>query len=251
MSSIIYIGVDDTDVIGSVGTGRVARGLAKCFTDIGLGTSLGVSRHQLLVDKRIQYTSHNSSKGLAFVTDQDADEFVLPALDYMKTCFLPGSDPGLCICSEGKINDEIIQFGQTAVKQVLRKQDAIKLAAKYKVFLKELGGSGDGIIGALAAVGLRAWGNEGRLVDLPGIHELKGLVTVGEILARSPIVAVQDIDGKNIDINEIIDSLDWIRPSLVGGQPVLRVQPVLSGNERRWVMIERKHREEGKGEKDD
>jgi len=144
MSSIIYIGVDDTDVIGSVGTGRVARGLAKCFTDIGLGTSLGVSRHQLLVDKRIQYTSHNSSKGLAFVTDQDADEFVLPALDYMKTCFLARFRSGLCICSEGKINDEIIQFGQTAVKQVLRKQDAIKLAAKYKVFLKELAAAATG-----------------------------------------------------------------------------------------------------------
>ena len=252
MSSIIYIGVDDTDIIGSVGTGRVARGLAKYFSDQGLGTSLGVSRHQLLVDSRIQYTSHNSAKGIALKTDKDAAEFIQPAIEYMKTCFQLGSDPGLCICAQEQINDEIVQFGKHAMSVVLRKQDAINLAAKYNSFLKELGGSGDGIIGALAAVGLRAWGNEGRLVDLPGIHDIKGLISVGEILSGTPIVAVQDKDGKNIDKDEIVDSLDWIRPSLIGGQPVLRVRPVLeNGKNRRWVSIVQKHaQEDGKGDND-
>ena len=44
---------------------KVARGLAERLESLGLGKSLGVSRHQLLVDNRIRYTSHNSSKGLA------------------------------------------------------------------------------------------------------------------------------------------------------------------------------------------
>ena len=43
MSGIVYIGVDDTDVIGSPGTGKVARGLAKLLTELGLAESLGVS----------------------------------------------------------------------------------------------------------------------------------------------------------------------------------------------------------------
>jgi len=250
MTSILYIGVDDTDIIGSVGTGRVAHGLAKCFSDLNLGISLGVSRHQLLVDKRIQYTSHNSSKGLAIKTDRQPANFVEQAIEYMKTCYLPGSDPGLCICAENQINNEIMRFGQRAITEVLSKKDSLNLAAKYNVFLRELGGSGDGIIGALAAVGLRAWGNEGRLVDLPGIHDFKGRVTVGEILAGSPITAVQDEDGHRIDNSEIIESFNWIRPSLVGGAPVLRVRPVLTGKDRRWVMIEQKHREKGEGDSD-
>ena len=251
MSSIIYIGVDDTDIIGSVGTGRVARGLAKCLSELDLGASLGVSRHQLLVDSRIHYTSHNSAKGIALKTDKDAGEFIQPAIEYMKTCFQPGSDPGLCICANNQINDEIIQYGKRAISSVLRKSDAMNLAAKYKVFLTELGGTGEGIIGALAAVGLRAWGNEGRLVDLPGIHDIKGLISVSEILSGTPIVAVQDKDGKNIDKNEIVDSLDWIRPSLVGGQPVLVVRPVLeNGKDRRWISIVQKHSQQDKGDDD-
>ena len=50
MSRIVYIGLDDTDVIGSRGTGRVARALADLLVGAGLGDSLGVTRHQLLVD---------------------------------------------------------------------------------------------------------------------------------------------------------------------------------------------------------
>ena len=49
MNRIVYIGIDDTDNLNSVGTGRVARGLARSLVEAGFGDSLGVSRHQLLV----------------------------------------------------------------------------------------------------------------------------------------------------------------------------------------------------------
>lgn len=50
----------------------------------------------------------------------------------------------------------MIGFGRMAAREVLSKQAAINLAARSGLFLKELGGSGNGIIGALAAVALRA-----------------------------------------------------------------------------------------------
>jgi hypothetical protein len=165
-----------------------------------------------------------------------------PAIEYLMSCFQSGADPGLCICPDSQVSDKIVRFGKQAITTVLSKQDAIELAAQYKIFLKDLGGTGDGVIGALSAVGLRAWGNEGRLVDLPGIHEIKGLISVADLLASTPIMAVQDSEGKPLDTNEVIDSLDWIRPSLVGGQPVLRVQPKAKhGTSGIWVSIERKH----------
>ena len=48
---MIYIGIDDTDILGTRGTGRLARGIAET-----LGSEhrlLGVVRHQLLQDPQI------------------------------------------------------------------------------------------------------------------------------------------------------------------------------------------------------
>ena len=55
----IYIGMDDTDNLESRGTGHLARTIAQeLAAEYQL---LGVTRHQLLVDERVPYTSHNSS----------------------------------------------------------------------------------------------------------------------------------------------------------------------------------------------
>ena len=75
---LIYIGIDDTDILGGPGTGKVAKALAQCLTEQGLGKSLGVSRHQLLMDSRVRSTSHNSSKGLAMLTDSPESDFYEP-----------------------------------------------------------------------------------------------------------------------------------------------------------------------------
>ena len=241
MSYIIYIGVDDTDIIGSVGTGKVARGLAARLIELGLGESLGVGRHQLLVDPRVKYTSHNSSKSLAMKTDSDIKEFYEPAAEFIKGISQPGSDPGLCIAAEKDVDEEIETWGKRAKIEVLTMKDAIDMASGHKVFLKGLGGDNGGVIGALASVGLRSWGNEGRLVDLAGINDVKGMITVAELLKATPIEAVQDASGKLIGKNEVIDSKDWMKPSLVGGRPILRVTPSTdSSGKRIWLNMEKR-----------
>ncbi len=248
--SVIYIGVDDTDILGSAGTGRVARGLAKHLEAMGKVRSLGVSRHQLLVDDRIRYTSHNSSKGIAVETDRPASDLYEPGIAYMSGCYQVGADPGLCFCPTEVVNQEILDFGKRACASVLTKEEAVSLARKHGVFLKELGGSGEGVIGALAAVGLRAGGNDGRLVDLKGIHDITGRLTVAELLRRTDIDRVQDTDGRVLKDHEVIDSQDRIRPSLLGGRPVLRVEPDPgSGAARTWLPVERKLRRNDKGGK--
>jgi hypothetical protein len=247
--SVIYIGVDDTDILGSAGTGRVARGLAKHLQALGRVRSLGVSRHQLLVDNRIRYTSHNSSKGIAVETERPVSDLYEPGIAYLAGCYQVGADPGLGICREDQVNQEILDFGREACSSVLTKDAALSLARKHGLFLKELGGSGDGVIGALAAIGLRAGGNDGRLVDLNGIHDITGLLTVAELLRRTDIDRVEETGGRVLGGNEVIDSQDRIRPSLVGGRPVLRVEP--DGKRRAvptWLPVERKLRHNKKGE---
>lgn len=57
----LLIGIDDTDNPYTPGTGRRARALLHELQAAGLGSPAGATRHQLLVDDRIPYTSHNSS----------------------------------------------------------------------------------------------------------------------------------------------------------------------------------------------
>jgi hypothetical protein len=49
---------------------------------------------------------------------------------------------------------------------VVRQQDARELAAEFGIFLEGLGGTNDGVIGALSAVGLAFEGNDGRVVHI-------------------------------------------------------------------------------------
>ena len=61
------IGLDDTDNLDTHGTGYLARDLARTLSDTGFTAIEGVTRHQLLVDRRIRYTFHNSSARLVLM----------------------------------------------------------------------------------------------------------------------------------------------------------------------------------------
>ena len=56
---MLYIGLDDTDQIGTPGTGRLARALAsRLAADFPIA---GVTRHQLLRHASIPFTANNST----------------------------------------------------------------------------------------------------------------------------------------------------------------------------------------------
>jgi hypothetical protein len=244
MNQIVLIGIDDTDVIDSTGTGRMARELTGYLVQLGMGSPLGVTRHQLLVDERIPYTSHNSSLCTGLLTDRPVAEFRQPCIDFLKANFREGSDPGLCICRPEDLKEEVIDFGLKAQKEVLTKKQAAALAAEKDIFLAELGGTGGGIIGALAGAALRAEGNSGRYVDLPGIRSIEGTVSVSELLARTDIDSVQNEQGALLGKDSLVDSRDWVRPSLVKGKPVLRVRLKSPDNgDKIWTSVELRERE--------
>ena len=77
-----------------------------------------------------------------------------------------------------------------------------------------------GIIGAIAAIGLRASGNDGRAIWVNG-HEINGLAgtyMVGEVYCRTHVDAIRTIDGYKIPTNASIDFENK------------RIQPVLKDN---------------------
>ena len=246
MKQSVYIGVDDTDILGGpIGTGRVARDLAEYLEKSGLGRTIGVIRHQLLVDPRIHYTSHNSSKCIEFESEVTLSQLHQAGTKYMKENFQPGSDPGLCTCASDQVTEELVEYGLSAQRDCFLRHRQQALASKLGILLTELGGTGEGIIGALASVGLRAGGNDGRYVQLRGIREIKGQISVGEILKTTAIAAIIDEEGNPVGSKEIIDSHDWIKPNVINGKPVLRIRVSNSGSAVRiWETVEQKHKKD-------
>jgi hypothetical protein len=116
-------------------------------------------------------------------------------------------------------------FGQRAKREVLTIEQARDCAQRDGLTLEGLTGTGGGIIGALAAVGLRAGGDDGRFLWLKGIREISGVFTVGQLQKMIPIDVVQTLEGAEIPPDDRVDLGPWIRPVLKAGRAVLFVEP--------------------------
>jgi hypothetical protein len=219
-----FVGVDDTDFGDSIGTGALAREL-KVRLERRLGvTCTGITRHQLLVHPDIPYTSQNSSACLEIEGAVELGQVVQCARELLDFLEHPGADPGLCIFPVEQASAEISAFGRLAQTEVLRKAQAVQLASDSGVVLLELGGTGGGVIGALAACGLRASGSDGRFISLPGIRDMKDVATVAEILAATGVDRVVDERGTDVAAKQKISTRGWIRPNLVDFEARLLVR---------------------------
>ena len=157
--------IDDTDEKDGPGTGHLLQAVCERIEEKGWGKCSAISRHQLFVDDAIPYTSHNSSLCCEVHTGNiSLQEIVVFCGGYLEENSAPGSDPGLCVTRLGTDADfsKLIDFGRHAKKSVLTKENAYRLAEELGIHLSEHGGTGQGVVGALAGSGLRLSGNDGR-----------------------------------------------------------------------------------------
>lgn len=219
----LLIGIDDTDNLESRGTGYIARQLANWLVENGLAAPEGITRHQLLVDTRIPYTSHNSSACLS-VEAASVPSAWEACCEYLQRAAAPGSDVGLCIARQEEIQEQVLDFGRRAKLEVLTMNEAEQIADDLQVHLAGLTGTGGGMIGALAGVGLRQTGEDGRFLWLPGLRELSGVYSVAQICAAGHIDRICTVDGMDLAPDTQVDIGEWMRPVLRGGQATLFVE---------------------------
>lgn len=192
--------VDDTDDLsGLTSTGAVAERIARCIPALGGQVMLGITRHQLLLADGVPYTSHNSSMAfMAKLPEAAMGKLHERAVSIIEEERADGSDPGLCLgaippdASETTAVRQVEQleaFGRAAQERICTKEEAYALAASIPwLMLGEHGGTGDGVIGALAGAGLRLSGADGRfrgqwdLADLLG-HPDASVMGAGELSA--------------------------------------------------------------------
>jgi hypothetical protein len=123
----------------------------------------------------------------------------------------------------GDIPRIVRDFGRVCQSRLVTQAEARATAAAAGIHLEGLGGTEGGVIGALAAVGLAADANDGRIVqwrDWP--DDLSGVQPVAAIRARS--IEVVDVEHDRPVSGESIDVGKHLRPNLRGGGAVLFVR---------------------------
>lgn len=236
----IYVAIDDTDSLEVGATGQSANELRKLIKDKVWGTTEPVTRHQLLLHPDVPYTSHNSS--MCFIADMEEcylEEFINNAAEFLKNTSAPGSDPGLCVAAKECIKniDNLMDFGFKAKEVVLSKEQAYKTAEDCGIHLSEHGGTGQGIIGALAAIALRMTGNDGRFQGRIQLKETGESMQVGEIISITEIEEIQSIDGHALADDEIIIIGEKIKTVLLENKRKLLVYREEDG----WHTCNNKH----------
>lgn len=240
VSELFVIGVDDTDVDGGGGTGALARALADHLVAGGLGTSLGVTRHQLLDSAKLPITRQNLAYAIALEGDRSINDVEDEAVRFVRDHAERDADPGVAVMSRHSDMPHVLAFGRRCQLEVMKLADAERFAADANVRLRALGAKRSGSIGALGAAGLRAGGGDGRYVALRGLRDLAGRMTAGQIREATEVSNILDEDsGEELDRDDMIDTLDWIRPRLVDGRPLLLTRR--SPDERKlWLPIDRR-----------
>ena len=218
----IYVGIDDTDTLDTPGTNQLARLLVARLA--GQFRCLSIVRHQLLVDPRVPYTSHNGSASLRFAPrgSWDLAALIEELRHGMQEAFVHGSDPGLCVARS--VPDEVIHYARRCQTEVIDQRQPRELAAAHGIYLVGLGGTEGGVIGALAAVGLIAGGNDGRVVQLgEWPDDLSGDCAVADLARRE--IEVRELATDLHVSSGTVDVGKHCRPNVRGGGYVLFVEP--------------------------
>lgn len=235
-----YIGIDDTDNLESRGTGHLARELGNTLEEHHAAKLEEITRHQLLVSPLIPYTSHNSSACLIVEADpRSFHQLEMECRSFLLHHSASGSDAGLALCPWDEVPPELMEWGTRAKKEVLEKSAALEMSRRLNLAAAGLTGTGGGVIGALAGVGLRAAGNDGRYLWLPGLRDLSGVYTLTELLENVPFGRVETLRGRTPGFYDRIDVGDWVRPVVQGGRSVLLIEESKDHNNCDWRVIEK------------
>ena len=175
---------------------------------------------------------------LRYATSAELAILIDQVRDVMRGWFIEGSDPGLCVTLV--VPDAIQAFGRRCQHEIIDEKDARVLAARLGVHLEGLGGTEQGVIGALAAVGLAATGEVGRVVQLEHgrIPTNSGPQQAAAIHDRGGGRDWQDIDsGALVATAGVVEIGKHLRPNIRGGRIVMFVASAEAGESATWRAV--------------
>jgi hypothetical protein len=129
-----------------------------------------------------------------------------------------------------------VEFGNRAKREILTISDACSMILNTTIYLEGFLNTRIGLIGSLAAVGLRAGGNDGRLLWTRNLRETTGDFLISDFLALVDIERIVErgipssgasfygIDEKELPELHPSSSIritEWCRPVMIGGKITL------------------------------
>ncbi|MCL2504049.1 MAG: hypothetical protein FWE94_05555 [Coriobacteriia bacterium] len=238
MKSVLCI--DDTDSLTKkISTGKIADYIKGALVERGIGICSAITRHQLLLHEDIPYTSHNSSMCMELETEGDKSaEIISLGTNVLEEHMDESSSPGFCYCISNALSEtsrgELIGFGKRAKREVLKKEDAYHLAERLGLHLSEHGGTGQGVIGAVAGIGLRLSGDDGTYRGKMKITPTRsdGLISVDDICAQSGASEVRDMEGAVLGRGQLLHIGEHAKAIRVDHKKVIMVSRQEDGSYR-------------------
>ena len=155
--------------------------------------------------------------------------------EFLLIHFVEGSDPGLCLATEDQAKS-LISHGWRTTGEWVNPAEAIEKANVSGCLLWSIAGRDHGIVGALAAVGLAASGEQGRVVfHQSGYGEIRGLISAEKL--KDFGILVIDVASQAIVNKGVVDLVKKLRPNIRGNEVVLYVEKGLELNS--WVALKR------------
>jgi hypothetical protein len=223
---MIYVGIDDTDTLDDPGTNQLARHIVRELA--GRFDGRLILRHQLLEDPRVPCTKKNGCASISFSAVSSGEGQSAHLAERLRSIIIAwcpkGSDPGLCVTES--IAPEVTAWGLRCQRELVTRDEARRTAAQHGIHLVGLGGTEDGVIGALAAVGLMATQNDGRVVYFGAggndWYDVTGCLPAEEIVACG-VDEIRTMESGEAVISGMIDVGKRLRPNYRDGKIVLYV----------------------------
>ncbi len=151
-STLIDLGIDDTDSIRGMCTTYIAHRLVEQL--IAKGTSFEEYPHLIRLNPNIPWkTRGNGAVSIKCRTkypDEAFEEVCKIVSKYSETEH--SADPGVVFSTLEHIPNEILEFAKRALSEVVSRHEAVKLMKKHNIKFKGWGKQ-RGLIGAIAAIG--------------------------------------------------------------------------------------------------
>lgn len=225
----IFVAIDDSRQLDGGKAGETASLLGKFIEENGWGRSSIPSRHRLYPHPDTACKKHNTARSfLADIGEQYLADFIDYACRLVRSTGTPDSNAGLAVAIPELMEnpDELIEYAYRVKEGLVSKDEALKFKNKPGLYLFELNGSGRGIIGALAAAGLRITGNDGQFRGKLQIGTGEDYIaSVKEIIDKSYVEQVKNMDFENISDSEYVRMGEKVKIVLLDNKYTLMVFP--------------------------
>lgn len=223
----IYVAIDDSRQLDGGKAGETAFLLGKYIEKRGWGKSAIPSRHRLYPNPATGCKKHNTARSLAAdIDEQHLADFIDYACTLVKSTGTPDSNAGLVIAIPELMDNpgELVQYAYQVKEEMIGKEEALKLVDRPGLYVFELNGSGNGIIGALAAAGLRMTGNDGQFRGKLQVGSGEDYIArVREIIDETYVEQVKNMNFETLHDDEYVRMGEKVKVVLLDNQYTLMV----------------------------